>query len=380
MKTSAFALFFSVAISVYGLINAYVFIRGLSAFGSPAGRAVFSVLFWACALTFFAGRFLERAGSGAVVQALIWIGSLWFSVVLYGFLIAQLTDLFRLVNAFAHFLPALTDALRLRLFLAFLAGILLLHAFGYAGACRLKVRTLDIALPAGQSGLKALTVAVASDIHLGTIVGKKRLSRIVDLIQSLKPDLILFPGDIIDEDPQPAIRKNLGEVLKGLSAPLGVFACTGNHEYIGGIKATSRYLKDHGITLLRDTAVVLNGGLAVASREDASKERFTGEKRKPLKEILAALKPGHPVIVMDHEPSALSEAAESGADLLLCGHTHAGQFFPINLIVKAIYELAYGYKVKGRTHVIVSSGAGTWGPPIRILAAPEIVVLRIRFE
>lgn len=379
MKTGQFVLFISIALSVYSLANYYVFLRGWQALQGTQARALYAV---ACILlfaSFIAGRFLERAHAGLLTDVLIWTGSFWFGCLLYFLLIAAALDLARLINLFAPFLPSpLPSTWKIRVFAGAIALVAVLMAYGYAAACRLTVRRVDITVPARSSALREIKIAAISDIHLGTIVGRRRFSRMVDKINGLNPDLLLMAGDILDEDPQSAIRNNLGDLIRQVRAPLGIYACTGNHEFIGNIKATSKYISDHNITLLRDTAVKLDCGVVVAGRDDFSKDRFSGERCRPLREILAGMDSSLPLIVLDHQPSRFNEAVEAGTDLLICGHTHAGQFWPINLVVKALFELSYGYKVKGNTHIVVSSGAGTWGPPVRIAARPEVLDIRLR--
>jgi predicted MPP superfamily phosphohydrolase len=222
-------------------------------------------------------------------------------------------------------------------------------------------------------------VAVASDIHLGTLVSNDKLKRTVAAINLLQPDLVLLVGDVVDEDLGPVLKRDLGATLKTLRPPLGVFAVTGNHEYIGGVEKACQYLTDHGVTVLRDTVVEV-GGVALVGREDRSALRFMKLERKPLADLVRDLDRRLPLIVMDHQPFELEEAADLGVALQLSGHTHHGQLWPVNFITGAIYELDWGYLKKGDTHFYISCGAGTWGPPVRTSSRPEIVSIRLRFE
>jgi hypothetical protein len=158
-----------------------------------------------------------------------------------------------------------------------------------------------------------------------------------------------------------------------------VYAVTGNHEYIGGVEPACAYLTEHGITMLRDAATVVAKSVVLAGREDISYNRGNGRKRKPLSELLNGCDRSLPIIVMDHQPFRLHEAEGQGVDLQLSGHTHHGQLFPFNFITERVFELSWGYKKKGNTHVYVSCGVGTWGPPVRIGNTPEIVDLTLTF-
>lgn len=226
--------------------------------------------------------------------------------------------------------------------------------------------------------MDTLNIVVASDIHLGALVGQKRFDKIVDRINSLNPDMILLPGDIVDEDLGPVIKQTLGESLRSLKARFGVFAITGNHEYIWGVEEASRYLVDHGVTVLRDRVVPINETVYLVGREDRSMDRFTEKTRKPLKDLMAEVDSCFPVILMDHQPFHLEEGENNGVDLQISGHTHHGQLFPLNFITGRVYEISQGYKKKGKTHVYVSTGVGTWGPPVRLGNRPEIVNIKVR--
>jgi predicted MPP superfamily phosphohydrolase len=259
-------------------------------------------------------------------------------------------------------------------------SVFLLLIAGTINAARVRVTFVELTLPKKEGSRNTLNIALASDIHLGTMVGKCMLGRITGKIKGLNPDLILFAGDVLDEDPEPVMRKNLGEALKSLCAPLGVFAVPGNHEYYGGIEKARKYLSDHGVTLLRDRVVALGNCVNLAGREDPTMRGFSGKRRLSPRELLAGADTAYPVIVMDHQPPRRAGTAMKGADLLLCGHTHDGQFWPVNHITDRLFNPGYGHLRYNGTQVYVSSGAGTWGPPVRIGTRPEVVHLRIRFE
>jgi hypothetical protein len=250
---------------------------------------------------------------------------------------------------------------------------------GHLNAVTPRIRTLNLDIPKPANGRKTLNIVSASDIHLGTLVGRKRFDRIADRMLSLRPDIVIFPGDIVDEDLGPVIKENIGESLRRIKAPLGVYAITGNHEYIGGVEAAARYLTEHEIVLLRDSVVKIDDAFFLVGREDRAISSFTEGRRVPLDSLLARVDMARPVILLDHQPFELEQASSRGVDLQISGHTHHGQLWPLNLITNAIYELSWGYKKRGNTHIYVSSGVGTWGPPARIGNRPEIVNIRINF-
>jgi uncharacterized protein len=384
MNRLNFIIFFSIFILLYGLINYYVFFRGLHAIpaGSPI-RTAYMITFWVVSLSFIAGRFLERVAITPFSTAVVWVGSFWFAAFAYFTLAALFIDVLRLVNYVIPFFPAFVteNITRTKAVLAIgvTSGVAIALVAGYLNARNPRVKMLEIHIPKSADSLKSLNVAVASDIHLGTIIGKGRLNRIVDTINNLHADLVLFPGDIVDEDLAPVIKQNLGETLRTIKAKYGVYAVTGNHEYIGGVEEAYKYLMDHSIKVLRDEVVTVNGNITLVGREDRSISQFAKRKRKSLKELMAGVDRQFPIIMMDHQPIGLDEAVEAGVDLQLSGHTHHGQIWPFGWITEAIYEVSWGYKKKNQTQFYVSSGVGTWGPPVRLGNTPEIINLRITF-
>jgi len=215
---------------------------------------------------------------------------------------------------------------------------------------------------------------------LGTIIEKRHLKDIVNKVNDLNPDIILIPGDIIDEDIAPVIHSNVGELLIKLKAKYGVFAVTGNHEYIGGVNKAKKYLTEHNIQLLNDTAMFIDNSFYVVGREDLTKRQFSGFKRKELAEIMEGVDLSYPVILLDHQPIGLNQAVEAGVDLQLSGHTHHGQLWPFNVITNLVFENGKGLLKKEDTHILVSSGIGVWGPPVRTNSRPEILNITLSFE
>lgn len=384
MNRINFIIFFSIFFLLYGLINSYVFLRGWQAIPTDSHlRVPYAAVFWTLALSFIAGRFLERVAPTPFSSAVVWVGSFWFAAFAYFTLAALLIDLLRLVNHIAPFFPSFVTENIARtkavLALSVFSVVVLAIVIGYFNARSPRVKILQVHIPKQVDSVRTLDVAVASDIHLGTIIGRGRLNSIVEKINNLHADLVLFPGDMVDEDLAPVINQNLGETLRTIKAKYGVYAITGNHEYIGGVEEACKYLMDHGIRVLRDETINVNGSIVLVGREDRSISQFSGKKRKPLAELMAGVDKQYPIILMDHQPFGLHEAVEQGVDLQLSGHTHHGQLWPFNAITNAIYELSWGYKKMDQTHFYVSSGVGTWGPPVRLGNTPEIIHLKLTF-
>jgi predicted MPP superfamily phosphohydrolase len=381
MKLINFIIFFSIFLTIYISVNYYIFIRGWQAIPKESSlRTVYLALFIFVSASYIFGRFLERFTICRTSDVCIWIGSFWLGLMLYLFLAVLFLDIVRAVNHFLPFLPAvITENYQRSKSIAFIAILVIASGIvlaGHLNSLNPRIRELNIEIDKGAP--QPLNIVLVTDIHLGTLISNSRLYRMVEEINRIHPDIVLLGGDIVDEDLEPVIEKNLGETLKAIQSQYGTFAITGNHEYIGGVEAAYRYLEDHNITVLRDRAVKI-GDFYLAGREDRSMHGFTGKQRKPLDRILEGVDKRYPLILMDHQPFGLREAAANGVDLQLSGHTHHGQLWPLNYITSMIYELSWGYKRIGDSHFYVSCGFGTWGPPVRTGNRPEIVYIRIRF-
>lgn len=383
MKSYQFLIFFSIVMLVYASVNYYIYARAIQAIPATSSfRVWFKWGFLLLVSAYVAGRIMEKVYLSNFSDVLTWVGAFWLAIMVYGFLFVVLIDLIRLTNHFTGFLPQFLYSAQGKATLLYISmaliGIIVLA--GHINAISPRVNKFTLEVDKEANGLKELNIAMASDIHMGTLVGPRRTEKLVNLINSQKPDIILLAGDVVDEDLAPVIRQNLGQSLTQLAAPMGVFGITGNHEYIGGAEQAVKYLEEHGITMLRDSVIKVAGTFYVAGREDRDKNRFSGEQRLEVNELLDNIDHSLPIILLDHQPFALENAAEAGVDLQLSGHTHHGQLWPFNFITKAMYEVSMGYKQKGNAHFYVSPGYGGWGPPVRTGNRPEVVMIKLKFR
>ncbi len=345
-------------------------------------RPAYSILFLLLAASFIAGRMLERKKCNVLSRELVYIGSFWLAAMLYFFLFAVLIDVTRFAMTLFAKHPAFIfqDYIKFKLILT--AGVIIITMItlicGWVNAATPRLKKLNIKINK-KATRKSFKIAVVSDIHLGVIIGKKRLQKIIDVINKTDADLVLFPGDVVDEDIRPVIENDLGSLFKSINTKNKIYSVTGNHEYIGGVEAACHYLNEHSVNVLRDKTILIDNFLYLVGREDIS-FRKNEIRRMPLEELMKNVDKNLPVILMDHQPYKLEEAEKNGVDVQLSGHTHHGQLFPLNLITKKIYEKSWGYLKKGSTHYYISCGAGTWGPPIRIGNHPEVIELNLEFE
>jgi len=384
MRTSSMIIFLLIALSIYSLINFYIFRRGWQALsGMGTLRYIFLAIFLFLVLSYPAARFAERLHRSRLTEIFIFIGAFYLALMVHLLLLVLFVDIVRLGNKFLHYFPSrITEHAQKAGQIAFFAvGVtaLMIVVGGIVNALYLRVRTLDLAVDKSAGEVRALNIVLVSDIHLGTIVRSSRLEKIVERINELKPDLVLMPGDIADEDISPPEAKKMAAVLQKLQARYGVFSATGNHEYYGGLERNLAYLRQGKVMVLMDEAVKVGNSFYVIGRKDLTARQF-GERRKPLAKILESVDSQLPLILLDHQPVHLEEAEQNGIDLQLSGHTHNGQLFPLNLINKFFYEDNWGYLRKGKTQYYVSCGVGTWGPSMRTASVPEIVQIKLRFR
>jgi len=382
MRNIQFIIFFSIVIAVFTLLNLYIYSKGILAFPQgTAARLWFRWIFIFLAASYPLARILEKVWLSPVSDIFTWIGSFWLAAFFYFFLISLTIDFVRLVNLPFHFLPDFTRTMHFKhTFFWSACGIVsVVIIAGFINSLIPRIKELDLTIDKKAGDYKEIRIAFASDIHLGTVIGPRLANGFVNRLNQLNADIILLGGDVVDEDLAPVIRNNLGDSLKKLSAPLGIYAITGNHEYIGGAEPACRYLSEHGIHVIRDSSVLIDNSFYLTGREDRDMPRFTGKQRKPINGLMDGIDKALPLIMLDHQPFELDQKEALGIDLTLSGHTHHGQMWPLNYLTRAIYEVSWGYKKKGNTHVYVSSGYGGWGPPVRIGNRPEIVLIRMHF-
>lgn len=378
-------IFLLIVLLIYGSVNGYIFRRGLQALSDwSLARLIFCLLFLASVLAFPAGRILNSRWQSHLSEGLISAGSYHLALMLYLFLFLLLKDVIRWLTKIPGWSISDSSWLQVRnssSFLTIVAVSLLVVLLGHLNAINPRVKTLEIKLnkkiPAG-SELRAVLI---SDIHLGIINRSDRLEKLVEKINELRPEVVFFAGDIVDEAVSQEEEEKMAGLLRKIHSPLGLYACPGNHEYYGGLEKNISYLEKAGVTVLLDRAVRVDDWLFVIGRKDWAAVR-SGEKRLSLEEIMRrdSVDRSWPIVVLDHQPLYLKEAVEAGVDLQLSGHTHAGQLFPLNIINKLVYEKNWGYLKKGQTHIYVSSGSGTWGPAVRTGSRSEIILLRISSE
>lgn len=380
-----FILVGGVIFLIYGGLNYYIGLRGWQALFSFVPFLVSKIywpIFWLLSLSYLISRFSQKFLTKMLYEGLTLVGAYWLAFMFYFLLVITALDLLRLLDRWLRIVPVeikqrLNPTLGLTVFIL-VVGIV---SYGAWNARHPRVNHYDLSIAKQAGPLKQLHVVMVSDIHLGTIIHNGYLTKMVNTVNELKPDLVLFAGDVFDENIESSNKQQVADNFRRISAQYGAFAVLGNHEYIGGnAEEAIKYLGEAGVKVLRDSSQEIDGSFYIIGRDDRSGARFNGAKRQSLNTLLQGVNRSLPIIVMDHQPLQLDEPVEQGVDLQLSGHTHAGQLFPIEFITHRIFEDDWGLLRKGNFRLIVSSGYGTWGPPIRVGNTPEIVDITIAFN
>ncbi len=377
-------IFFTVFFLVHGILNFYIFIRGWQALPPKLHfRILYTTVFSFFFISSVVSWFLFGLTNFTLVRIIHWAEAFWYGMMVYFFLTIVIIDLIRFVSFLLKYSPSSMKHYEILKRIIFISVILLNVAAMYIGhrnASKLSITPITIEINKDAGNMKNLNIVMVSDFHLGSIITIERLKEIIRAINSLKPDIVLIPGDIVDNNIEPLVRQDLGSVLSKIESKYGVYAITGNHEFYGeDVDKTIEYLEDHGIIFLRDEVARIGNSFYIIGREDKTGESYYDRKRKQLKDIISQVDKTYPLILMDHRPSNLGDALVNGIDLQLSGHSHHGQIFPLNLITEMVYEVSWGYLRKGDTHYYVSCGVGSWGPPVRIGSVSEIVHITLRF-
>ncbi|WP_379127188.1 metallophosphoesterase [Paenibacillus sp. sgz500958] len=380
MNKSRMLVMGTVMVSVLLLFNYYIgfHVWELLLEWSPGMPAAgFWTVFLIVAFAYVIGRIPLPKPLKPVGRLFKVIGSYYLAFMEFALIILPLTDLLywgmRLAGAsMDHFVTEAGATLLILLAIFFL--------WGSRNAWSVVVRSHTLSIDKSIGTSTPLTVAVASDLHLGNIVGNRHLQRMVNRINEMNPDIILLAGDVLDDSIEPFIRNDMSKTLQQLKARHGVYAVLGNHEYYGGsIQEYTEVMESIGIQVLQDE-VVQTAGVYIVGRKDKTAESMEAAGRISVPDLLENLDHSRPVIMMDHQPTGFDIAAKAGVDILLSGHTHRGQIAPNHWITKRLFELDWGYLLKDKLHVVVSSGFGTWGPPIRLASRSEIIKLEVMLE
>jgi len=378
----SFLLFLSIVLLITGLIHLFLYrglVRGLG-ISSPAVLWPLRLLAVLLTVSYPLARWMDSWAPDGVVTGAHWISSVWIGLMLHllwaGILLWLIKAVLWATGAWgrlgAHHATLGRSAVGVVVLTALVLGVIgVMKAYGPARVRYAKVPVKQLSHAAART-----KIVMIADFHAGVLAGRREVDRWVGEINALAPDLILVPGDIIDHPPDRIA--DVAAAFRGLKAPLGVFACTGNHEYIVGVKRAVAFLEEAGMRVLRNQGVELPGGLVIAGIDDASSPRFDIAP-PPVETVLGERAARKTTILLNHTPgtAATHAAMDAGADLVVSGHTHGGQIWPFGYITRAAFPFHHGLYPVGDGHQLTTCGIGFWGPPMRLGADPEIWVIEL---
>ena len=363
-------MFGTILISICTLMHIYVFWRVTSV--PMVSRYVplnlliaAGALLWAL---FFIGRVYGHSGTGALATVTEFFGMIWMGMLLLLFISLLAADI---ITLFGFLLPRIAPLIRTW---ALVAGVVLSIVALVQGLRPPVVQSYEVRLADLPREMDKTVLVAMSDLHLGSLIGKRWLAARIAQVKEQRPDLVVFLGDLFEGHGQ--LQDDLTSVLRGISAPFGVWAVTGNHEFHGGNRSI-RLFDETGIQLLRNRWVELRPGFILAGVDDLTAQYRAGRDGDLITPALSGRAPGA-TILLSHTPWQAENAARAGAGLMLSAHTHGGQIWPFGHLARRVYPLLAGrYEVDGMP-VIVSRGTGTWGPRMRLWHPGEILRITLR--
>ena len=363
---------------LYGGLHLYFFLRLRAAFSLPVGLQItVGPLLLLLLVSPLLVRMAERQGYEAATCIMAYTGYLWMGFIFLFFVVSVCLDLYRLAvflnerighQDLSHLFPPARI-----IFLGPLVIAIILNVYGYYEAMSVRPEHLVIKTAKLPAQVEKFRIVQISDLHIGMIVRDGRLKRFLAAVEAAAPDVLVSTGDLVDSQ-----LDNLYEALaqqKNVPVKYGKFAVTGNHEFFAGVTRAVEFTEKAGFTVLRGEGVNVAGIVNIAGVDDPAVTGRGGGKQVREAEFLSSLPPGVFTVLLKHQ-SVADPDAEEKFDLQLSGHTHRGQIFPFNMVTKFVYYYHSGdFYLPDGARLHVSRGTGTWGPPVRLLAPPEITVI-----
>ncbi|HOD36985.1 MAG TPA: metallophosphoesterase [Syntrophales bacterium] len=367
---------------IYGGIHLYAYLKLRTAAATGPLANLLIILFMVfMVLAPVLVRVAERQGFDPAAHVLSWIGYVWMGFLLLFFSASILFDLYRFLLWAGGWvarkdLSYLAPAYRFSFYVP-LALSIVLCLYGYFEALNIRVERVVLKSPKIPESLGKVTVAQISDVHLGLIVRQGRLERILGKVRESNPDVLVSTGDLVDG--QINKLESLADMFGRIQPRFGKYAVTGNHEYHAGLEQALAFTEKAGFTILRGEGRTVAGLINIAGVDDPAGLGFRRVRSAQEREILSSLPQDKFTLFLKHRPRVDGDAL-GFFDLQASGHTHNGQIFPFTLLIRMVYPENSGLTPLGHSFLYVSRGTGTWGPPIRFLAPPEVTIFEIRHD
>jgi len=372
-----FFLFIATFTSLYTSMHVYAFLKLRRAVSlSGIATALVTALMIVMILTPIIVRVVESADFEREARVFAYVGYTWMGLLFLFFMASFSLDVWRFLVYVAEglikaSLGGLKFSARQVFFLPLFAAML---AAGYGIYEAMNIRTETLVLKSPKI-TRPIRIAQISDVHLGLLIREPRLARILEKVKAASPDIFVSTGDLVDG--QTDNLNGVGELLREIRAPLGKFAVTGNHEFYAGLDRSLEFTKQAGFRILREEGTSVSGLINIAGVDDPVVKADGRSREVPEKELLSGLPRDKFTLFLKHRPD-VGKNAVGLFDLQLSGHAHKGQIFPFTLIVRFVFpQIAGLYDFSSGSYLYVSRGSGTWGPPIRFLAPPEVTIIDI---
>jgi len=376
-------LFLVVFFAIYGLLHLYAFLKAKQALYFGAGKGLLILIFLTLmTLSPVIVHQSERAGLELFARGMSYAGFLWMGVMFIFVSVSFVIDIYRLLvwavcMIVSNTLSVISPSARGSFFIAAILAIAV-NTYGYYEARDIRTEHLTIRSSKIPPQMSPLKVVQISDVHLGLIVRKARLKKIIEAVLKAQPDILVSTGDLVDGEINRL--EGLAEILQQVQPKYGKYAVTGNHEYYAGLEQAMNFTERAGFLLLRGSSVDIAGIINLAGVDDPAGKRFGKFNDIKEQKLLLNLDREKFTILLKHRP-LFDKDATGLFDLQLSGHTHKGQIFPFVLLTRLHYPLYNGLMDIGDdSYLYVSRGTGTWGPPVRFLAPPEVTVIELIHE
>lgn len=362
-----FILVLNIIFSVYTAYHIYI-----SFFAEYSRAKVTPFIIIICNL-FIITRSIEKLSDTQLPNAVIFISDMILALFIYVFLLFITTDIIKLI--FKLFKTPFISSYIQGIVVISLSVIILL--LGFINSHITKIMEYNISL--NKTVYSPFKIAALADIHIGSDISPARLNKEIQRINDLEPDIVFIAGDIIDNNINDFTDEYI-EQFKKLKAPLGVYAVFGNHEYYSGTQkeVLNKFNRAGFKTLIDDVVYIPEKEFYIIGRDSLRHSNSSNDERVSIESLYSRIEDKtKPVIILDHIPKSTLDGRKIKADIQISGHTHDGQLFPINLIVKKMYEVSHGMKKYDGFHYFVTSGLGLWGPPVRVGTDSEIMLINV---
>lgn len=367
------------AISViYILLNhciAWRFLRYIKPETTILSFSIAQIIFVICSMTTIVAFTMEEIYWGGIGA----FGMYWFGFICIALMILTASEIF--ISVLKHVVNIqLSTTILYAVFIINVVSIFGFFGYGILTAQNIVITQYNVAIDKNSS-IPSLKIVMFSDLHLGYVNGVAHVEKIVERMNTIESDIIIIVGDLFDGNYNSVGKPEvIRDTLQKFKSNYGTYMVFGNHDAGNSFGDMKDFLESSDVIILSEESVIINDTIVLIGRKDLSPIGNQGSVERKDFDVLLPEEYNHlPIIVMDHQPAKVNEYEK--ADLVLAGHTHQGQIFPFSLLTKVLYDLDYGYKKNDRdTQVIVSSGVGTWGPPLRLGTVSEIVEIDVTFK